>query len=72
MMGRRELPIDLQSVIKVAITYPIVWGYHQATVTHLEGFAQVAVVIVASVVTWIVLNRTLFPAMLASTPSNKQ
>lgn len=67
-MEGRSLPINLEAVIKVALTYPIVWGYQQATAPYLEGFIQLSVVIPASIVTWIVLNRTLFPAMKASSP----
>ena len=56
-------PFDTQSVIKLVLTYPIVWGYQQAAAPYLDGLVRLGVVLLLAVLTWVLLNRTLFPAV---------
>ncbi len=56
-------PFNLQAVIKLVLTYPLAWGYHQASAPYLDGLPRLAVVIILAILTWILLSRLLFPAV---------
>jgi len=65
MTDEKLVPFDLQSATKLALTYPLVWGYQQAFAPHLNGLVRLSAVVLVTILTWIVLNRTLFPATFA-------
>jgi len=56
-------PFNAQAVIKLALTYPLAWGYQQASAPYLGGLAQLAVVVALAVLRWVLLSRLLFPAV---------
>lgn len=62
-MTERLTPFNLQAVIKLALTYPLAWGYHQASAPYLDGLLRLSVVIILAILTWIFLSRLLFPAV---------
>lgn len=62
-------PFNARAVIKLALTYPLVWGYQQAFAPYLDGVTRLAVVVALAVLTWVLLSRLLFPAVRATRDS---
>lgn len=52
----------IKPLVRIALTFAIVWFYHALTASFLSGTIHVAVVVVLSIPTWIVVGRLLFPA----------
>lgn len=51
----------LKPLVRIALTFAIVWFYHALTTGLLAGVVQVVVVILLAVPTWVLLGRVLFP-----------
>lgn len=68
-MNEGLTPFNARAVIKLALTYPLVWGYQQAAAPYLDGLVRLAVVVTLAVLTWIVISRLLFPVVTATRDS---
>ncbi len=51
----------LKPLIRIALTFAIVWFYFALTTGLVGGLLQVVVVVLLSIPTWVVLGRILFP-----------
>lgn len=52
----------LKPLVRIALTFAIVWFYQGLTSSFVSGWAQLLVVIVLAIPTWIVVTRALFPS----------
>ncbi|MFB6127901.1 MAG: hypothetical protein ABEJ79_11490 [Halolamina sp.] len=52
----------LKPLVRIALTFAVVWFYHALTTGLVGGTLQVVVVVALAVPTWVVLGRVLFPA----------
>lgn len=68
-MSEGLTPFNARAVIKLALTYPLVWGYQQAAAPYLDGLTRLAVVITLAILTWVLLGKLLFPAVRATRDS---
>jgi hypothetical protein len=53
--------VALKPLVRLALTFAIVWFYNGLTAAYLSGYAQLFAVIALSVPTWILVGRLLFP-----------
>ena len=52
----------LKPLIRIALTFAVVWFYHALTTGVVGGPLQVVAVVALAVPTWVALGRALFPA----------
>ncbi|WP_458209248.1 hypothetical protein [Haladaptatus sp. NG-SE-30] len=61
----------LKPLIRLAITFALVWFYLGLTSGFLDGWVQVLVTVTLAIPTWLVISRALFPADDSETPWNE-
>lgn len=52
----------LKPLVRIGLTFAVVWFYHALTASFLSGWSRTAVVVLLAIPTWVVLVRLLFPA----------
>jgi len=53
--------VALKPLVRLALTFAIVWFYNGLTAAYLSGYVRLFAVIALSVPTWLVVGRLLFP-----------
>lgn len=59
------MQVAFKPLLRIVITFALVWFYHALATPYVGGWPRVAVVVVLAVPTWVVVSRVLFGDPLA-------